>query len=99
MALTAAACGSQSPPSAAPAPVSSPGSGTPPPVVRPPGVPAAPGQPLPGPPGGTPRSPATERRYAVGLRSLQLHRGAGRPLPTLIFYPAVGPAALGAQLR
>jgi dienelactone hydrolase len=26
--------------------------------------------------------------YAVGFRTLDLHRGAGRPLPTLVFYPA-----------
>jgi len=34
-------------------------------------------------------APAPPIAYPVGLRVLRLHRGADRPLPTLVFYPAV----------
>ena len=34
-------------------------------------------------------APAAPVIYPVGLRVLHLHRGSNRPLPTLVFYPAV----------
>jgi dienelactone hydrolase len=57
---------------------------SPKPVAAPPV--AAPAVPLPA------AAPAT---YDVGLRVLQLQRGPNRPLPTLVFYPAVPRAAAG----
>ncbi|HWH00073.1 MAG TPA: chlorophyllase [Pilimelia sp.] len=46
-----------------------------------------------GAPGGaTTGRPAPARPYAVGLRTLRWSRGADRPLPTTVFYPATGAA-------
>jgi dienelactone hydrolase len=36
-----------------------------------------------------PLSAVPEVRYPVGMRVLRLHRGSLRPLPTLVFYPAI----------
>lgn len=47
-------------------------------------------------PGGT-VARAPEGTYAVGVRTLLLHRGTTRPLPTIVWYPAAGPAGRAPQ--
>ncbi|WP_433297614.1 alpha/beta hydrolase family protein [Actinoplanes sp. CA-030573] len=46
--------------------------------------------PPPAPAATTPPPAPSYATYPVGLRVLHLHRGRSRPLPTLVFYPAVG---------
>ncbi|RZU50038.1 platelet-activating factor acetylhydrolase isoform II [Krasilnikovia cinnamomea] len=48
----------------------------------------------PGPHSTAPSSAPNAPRYAVGVRTLVLSRGADRPLRTLLFYPASGPPRL-----
>jgi fermentation-respiration switch protein FrsA (DUF1100 family) len=42
-----------------------------------------------------PAGQAPTRAYAVGVRRLSFSRGAGRPLPTTVWYPATGRATPG----
>jgi dienelactone hydrolase len=56
-----------------------PDSAPPPPAPAPAAAPGAKAPPL----------PEQHVTYPVGLRILHLHRGRNRPLPTLVFYPAV----------
>lgn len=46
-------------------------------------------------PGAPPGTAAPAKPYAVGVRQLDLSRGADRPLPTTVWYPAAGTARAG----
>jgi fermentation-respiration switch protein FrsA (DUF1100 family) len=48
--------------------------------------------PVPRPPGNAPT-----RQFAVGVRQLDLNRGADRPLPTTVWYPANGTVPAGGR--
>ncbi|GAA0540863.1 hypothetical protein GCM10010172_22690 [Paractinoplanes ferrugineus] len=52
------------------------------------GAAAGPPTTAPAPPAAVPAVPE-HQTYPVGFRTLDLHRGPGRPLPTLVFYPAL----------
>ena len=51
------------------------------------------------PPANSSPHAVADAHYAVGVRVLRLQRGPGRPLPTLIFYPAAAPRSAPADGR